>query len=144
MPTAAKPYGVAFDRAGKRIFVSAALAAKLQVFSADSLQLLAEAPTITLTFTGYRSPEIDEHDDGTWVEGKPMQKLYENGVIDGLTGIAFDPFEDRVGPIELQGDHNGGIEFRNIVLVPLRNPTANRGVNGLPHFAGEFLRSNCF
>jgi len=44
-PTAAKPYGVAFDRAGKRIFVSAAQAGKLQVFSADSLQLLAEVPT---------------------------------------------------------------------------------------------------
>jgi DNA-binding beta-propeller fold protein YncE len=42
--TAAKPYGVAFDRAGKRIFVSAAMARKLQVFSADSLQLLAEVP----------------------------------------------------------------------------------------------------
>ena len=45
VPTAAKPYGLAFDRAGKRIFVSAALAGKLQVFSADSLQLLAEMPT---------------------------------------------------------------------------------------------------
>jgi YVTN family beta-propeller protein len=45
VPTAAKPYGLAFDRAGKRIFVTAALAGKLQVFSADSLQLLAEAPT---------------------------------------------------------------------------------------------------
>jgi DNA-binding beta-propeller fold protein YncE len=45
VPTAAKPYGLAFDRAGKRIFVSAALARKLQVFSADSLQLLAEVPT---------------------------------------------------------------------------------------------------
>lgn len=45
VPTAAKPYGVAFDRAGKRIFVSAAIARKLQVFSADSLQLLAEVPT---------------------------------------------------------------------------------------------------
>ena len=45
VPTAEKPYGVAFDRAGKRIFVSAAQAGKLQVFSADSLQLLAEAPT---------------------------------------------------------------------------------------------------
>jgi len=42
--TAAKPYGVAFDRSGKRIFVSAAAARKLQVFSADSLQLLAETP----------------------------------------------------------------------------------------------------
>jgi DNA-binding beta-propeller fold protein YncE len=45
VPTAAKPYGVAFDRAGKRIFVSAALGGKLQVFSADSLQLLAEVPS---------------------------------------------------------------------------------------------------
>jgi YVTN family beta-propeller protein len=44
-PTAAKPYGLAFDRAGKRIFVSAAQAGILQVFSADSLQLLAEVPT---------------------------------------------------------------------------------------------------
>ena len=45
VPTGAKPYGVAFDRAGKRVFVSAAMARKLQVFSADSLQLLAEIPT---------------------------------------------------------------------------------------------------
>ena len=43
--TADKPYGVSFDRAGKRIFVSAAMARKLQVFSADSLQLLGEVPT---------------------------------------------------------------------------------------------------
>jgi YVTN family beta-propeller protein len=44
VPTGAKPYGVAFDRAGKRIFVSAAQAGKLQVFAADSLELLAEVP----------------------------------------------------------------------------------------------------
>ncbi|MGD1211731.1 MAG: beta-propeller fold lactonase family protein [Candidatus Acidiferrales bacterium] len=42
--TAAKPYGVAFDREGRRIFVAAAAARKLQVFSSDSLQLLGEAP----------------------------------------------------------------------------------------------------
>ncbi len=42
--TAAKPYGLAFDRHGSRIFVAAAAAKKLQVFAADSLQLLAEAP----------------------------------------------------------------------------------------------------
>ena len=41
--TAAKPYGVAFDREGRRIFVAAAAAKKLQVFAADSLQLLGEA-----------------------------------------------------------------------------------------------------
>jgi len=44
VPTAAKPYGESFDRAGKRIFVAAALAGKLQVFDADSLNLLAEVP----------------------------------------------------------------------------------------------------
>ena len=43
--TAAMPYGVAFDRKGKRIFVSASTARKLQVFAADSLQLIAESPT---------------------------------------------------------------------------------------------------
>jgi YVTN family beta-propeller protein len=42
--TAAKPYGLAFDRQGSRIFVAAAAAKKLQVYSADSLQLLGEAP----------------------------------------------------------------------------------------------------
>lgn len=42
--TAAKPYGVAFDHAGRRIFLAAAAARKLQVYSANSLQLLAEAP----------------------------------------------------------------------------------------------------
>ena len=44
VPTAAKPYGESFDRAGKRIFVAAAAASKLQVFDADSLNLLAEIP----------------------------------------------------------------------------------------------------
>ncbi len=206
------------------------------------LQGKMTSPVMNLTFTGYPSPEIDEHDDGTWVKGKPIQlfdgkdlkgwtgvnssaangwtvengllkgagqvddlktvakywnfelhveynlpaksnsgiglrgryevqiasdygrppgmhgtgalytrvlpsvnagkpagewqtydirlvgrevttvlngqKLYDKGVIDGLTGIAIDPFEGRPGPIELQGDH-GGVEFRNIVLIPL-------------------------
>ena len=36
--TAAKPYGLAFDRQGSRIFVAAAAARKLQVYSADSLR----------------------------------------------------------------------------------------------------------
>lgn len=45
-------------------------------------------------------------------------KLYNKGVIEGLTGIAFDPFEGQPGALELQGDH-GAVEFRNIVLTPL-------------------------
>lgn len=44
VPTAAKPYGESFDAAGKRIFVAAAMARKLQVFDADSLNLIAEVP----------------------------------------------------------------------------------------------------
>ncbi len=41
--------------------------------------------------------------------------------IEGLTAIAFAPFEGEPGPIELQGDH-GPVEFRNIVLTPLYQP----------------------
>jgi len=40
--TDAKPYGVAFDQSGKRIFVSAAAAQKLQVFDADTLKQIGE------------------------------------------------------------------------------------------------------
>jgi len=46
------------------------------------------------------------------------QKLYEKGVIDGLTGIAFSPDEGEPGALELQGDH-GPVEFRNLILTPL-------------------------
>lgn len=45
-------------------------------------------------------------------------KLYEKGVIDGLTGIAYDPYEGKPGSLELQGDH-GPVRFRNLVLTPL-------------------------
>ena len=45
-------------------------------------------------------------------------KLYERGVIDGLTGIAYDPYESKPGSLELQGDH-GAVKFRNLVLTPL-------------------------
>jgi hypothetical protein len=44
--------------------------------------------------------------------------LYKKGTIDGLTGIAYDPFEGKPGSIELQGDH-GPVQFRNVVLTPL-------------------------
>ena len=46
------------------------------------------------------------------------QTLYKDKVIDGLTGIAMDPFEGKPGPLELQGDH-GSVQYRNLVLVPL-------------------------
>lgn len=40
--TDAKPYGVAFDKSGKRIVVAAAAAQKLQVFDADTLKQIGE------------------------------------------------------------------------------------------------------
>ena len=45
-------------------------------------------------------------------------KLWEKGTIDGLTGIAYDPYEGKPGSLELQGDH-GSVEYRNVVLTPL-------------------------
>src|ERR1700730_9078749 len=39
-----------------------------------------------LGFTGHRAPEINEHDDGTWVEGKPIT-LFNGKDLDGWTGV---------------------------------------------------------
>jgi hypothetical protein len=51
------------------------------------------------------------------------QKLYDKAVIEGLTGLASDPYEGKPGPIEFQGGElrsgRGPIQFRNIVLTPL-------------------------
>jgi len=59
------------------------------------------------------------------------QKLYDKGVITGLTGMASDPFEGKPGPLELQGGETrpgrGPIEFRNIVLTPLTKSHAMKG-----------------
>ena len=41
------------------------------------------------------------------------------GVLDGITGGALNPFEDEPGPLMLQGDH-GKVRFRNIVVTPGR------------------------
>jgi hypothetical protein len=42
-----------------------------------------------------------------------------DGVLDGITGGALNPFEDEPGPLMLQGDH-GKVRFRNIVVTPGR------------------------
>jgi hypothetical protein len=46
------------------------------------------------------------------------QTVIDKGEIDGLTAMANDPYEDRPGPISLQGDH-GPVEFRSLVVTPL-------------------------
>ena len=42
-----------------------------------------------------------------------------DGLVDGITGGALNPFEDEPGPLMLQGDH-GKVRFRNIVVTPAR------------------------
>ncbi len=44
--------------------------------------------------------------------------------VRGLTGMAENPYEDRPGPILVQGDH-GGVEFRNITVTPLARGRAD-------------------
>jgi len=39
------------------------------------------------------------------------------GEVPGITGGALDPYEDRPGPLMLQGDH-GVVRFRNITVTP--------------------------
>jgi hypothetical protein len=46
------------------------------------------------------------------------QKVVQ-GIVDGITGGAQNPFEDEPGPLMLQGDH-GKVRFRNIVVTPGR------------------------
>ena len=46
-------------------------------------------------------------------------KVLDKVQVDGPTAMVMDPDEDKPGPIVLQGDH-GLIEFRSIVLTPLR------------------------
>jgi hypothetical protein len=54
------------------------------------------------------------------LNGKPIIVRQK---IEGLTAIAFSPFEGEPGSIELQGDH-GPVEFRNVVITPLYKPQA--------------------
>jgi hypothetical protein len=44
-------------------------------------------------------------------------KTIVQGVVDGITGGAINPYEGEPGPLMLQGDH-GKVRFRNIVVTP--------------------------
>ncbi len=44
--------------------------------------------------------------------------VIDNKEIPGITGGALDSNEELPGPILLQGDEDGRIAFRNIVLIP--------------------------
>lgn len=44
------------------------------------------------------------------------QKIHDNLEIPGITGGALDSNEGEPGPIFLQGDHDGGMAYRNITI----------------------------
>jgi hypothetical protein len=46
--------------------------------------------------------------------------IIENQEIPGITGGALDSNESEPGPILLQGDHTGGLRFRNITVATPR------------------------
>ena len=47
--------------------------------------------------------------------------IIDNAEIPGITGGAMDSQEGEPGPIYLQGDHTGGLKYRNITIsVPRR------------------------
>ena len=43
-------------------------------------------------------------------------KVVDNQEIPGITGGALDSHENEAGPIYLQGDHTGGLKYRNITI----------------------------
>ncbi len=47
-------------------------------------------------------------------------KTIDNQEIPGITGGALDSDEGKPGPINIQGDHTGGMKYRNIMLTPAK------------------------
>jgi len=43
--------------------------------------------------------------------------IIDNQEIPGITGGALDSKEGEPGPFYIQGDHTGGIQFRNITIA---------------------------
>lgn len=101
------------------------------------LQGTMTSPTMTLTFTGYRSPEVDEHDDGTWVEGKPIQ-LFDGQDLKGWTGVnspKMDGWSVEDGLLKCRDaadDLITAAKYWNFVLhVEYRLPAGARSNNGI-------------
>ena len=42
--------------------------------------------------------------------------IIEHEIIPGITGGALDSDEGQPGPIYIQGDHTGGMQYRNITI----------------------------
>jgi hypothetical protein len=50
-----------------------------------------------------------------------LETLHENREVQGITGGALDSHEGEPGPIFLQGDHDGGMAYRNITISLPKN-----------------------
>lgn len=48
------------------------------------------------------------------------EKIIVNRPIPGITGGAIDSKEEKPGPIMIQGDHYGKLEFRNMSIMPAK------------------------
>jgi hypothetical protein len=44
-------------------------------------------------------------------------KTIDNQEIPGITGGALDSHEGQPGPFYIQGDHTGGMKYRNITIA---------------------------
>jgi hypothetical protein len=44
-------------------------------------------------------------------------KTIDNQEIPGITGGALDSHEADPGPLYIQGDHTGGMKYRNITIA---------------------------
>jgi hypothetical protein len=97
----------------------------------------ATTPATHLTFTGYRAPKIDEHDDGSWVKGKPIQ-LFDGKDLKGWTGVNSPKMEGwsvEDGILKC-ADHSDDLitvrKFWNFELhAEYRLPAGKRGNNGI-------------
>ncbi|HWC95613.1 MAG TPA: DUF1080 domain-containing protein [Candidatus Sulfopaludibacter sp.] len=104
----------------------------------DEVQVANEKPGVNDKFHdmgaiyGYLAPSVDmPHKPGQWetfditLVGRMLTvvrdgvKTIDNQEIPGISGGALDSHEAEPGPFYLQGDHTGGMKYRNItVSVP--------------------------
>lgn len=97
----------------------------------------ATSPATHLTFTGYRSPKIDDHDDGSWVEGKPI-RLFDGKSLEGWTGVnspAMKGWSVTNGLLDCADSSDDLItarKFWNFALhVEYKFPVGKRSNNGI-------------
>ena len=97
----------------------------------------ATTPATHLTFTGYRSPEIDEHDNDSWVKGKPIE-LFDGKDLKGWTGVNSPKMKGwsvQDGLLECADNSDDLItvrKFWNFELhLEYRLPAGKRGNNGI-------------